>query len=167
MLAFGSHIFFFFWPCLKACGVLVLSRQRIEPSPPAVKVWNSTIVPPGKSPASFFFFFLRFLYFYFWLCWVFVAGWAFSSCREWRLLCSCGTWASHCSGFSCGAQALGTGASVLAASRSYHAGSNAVQRLNCSAACGIFPEKGLSPCLLHYQVDSLPLSYQGSPPNNF
>ena len=26
------------------------------------------------------------LYFIFWLCWVLVAVWAFSSCREWRLL---------------------------------------------------------------------------------
>ena len=31
----------------------------------------------------------------------------FSSCREWRLLSSCGVWASHCGGLSCGAQALG------------------------------------------------------------
>ena len=31
------------------------------------------------------------------------------------LLSSCGAWASHCSGFSCGAQALGTQASVTAA----------------------------------------------------
>ena len=31
------------------------------------------------------------------------------------LLSSCGAWASHCSGFSCGAQALGAQASVTAA----------------------------------------------------
>ena len=29
-------------------------------------------------------FFLNFIYF--WLCWVFVAAWAFSSCGEWGLL---------------------------------------------------------------------------------
>ena len=30
---------------------------------------------------------------------------------------------------------------------------------------GIFPTQGLNPCLLHWQADSLPLSYQGvSPP---
>ena len=35
-------------------------------------------------------------------------AWAFSSCREWGLLFSCGVWASHCSGFSCcRSQALG------------------------------------------------------------
>ena len=30
-------------------------------------------------------------------------------------------------------------------------------------ACGIFPDQGLNLCPLHWQVDSLPLSYQGSP----
>ena len=28
---------------------------------------------------------------------------------------------------------------------------------------GIFPTQGSNPCLLHWQVDSLPLSHQGSP----
>ena len=36
-------------------------------------------------------------------------------------------------------------------------------RLSCSKACGIFPDQGLNPCLLHWQADSLPLSHQGSP----
>ena len=35
--------------------------------------------------------------------------------------------------------------------------------LSCSAACGIFPDQGLNPCLLHWQADSLLLSYQESP----
>ena len=39
---------------------------------------------------------------------------------------------------------------------------------NTGVACyfllqGIFPTQGLNPCLLHWQVDSLPLSHQGSP----
>ena len=34
--------------------------------------------------------------------------------------------------------------------------------LKCSEACGIFPDQGLNPCLLHRQADSLPLSHQGS-----
>ena len=38
-----------------------------------------------------------------------------------------------------------------------------VHRLSCSAACGIFPDQGLNPCLLHWQADSLPLGHQGSP----
>ena len=34
---------------------------------------------------------------------------------------------------------------------------------SCSTACGIFPDQGWNPCLLHWQADSLPLSHQGSP----
>ena len=34
--------------------------------------------------------------------------------------------------------------------------------LCCSKVCGIFPDQGSNPCLLHWQADSLPLSYQGS-----
>ena len=34
-------------------------------------------------------------------------------------------------------------------------------------ACGIFLDQGSNLCLLHWQVDSLPLSYQGSPGINF
>ena len=32
-----------------------------------------------------------------------------------------------------------------------------------STACGIFPDQGSNPFLLHWQTDSLPLSHQGSP----
>ena len=32
-----------------------------------------------------------------------------------------------------------------------------------SAACGIFPDQGSNPCLLHWQADSQPLRHQGSP----
>ena len=40
----------------------------------------------------------------------------FYSCSKWGLLSSCGSWASHCSDFSCcRAQALGVQASVVAA----------------------------------------------------
>ena len=38
--------------------------------------------------------------------------------------------------------------------------------VGCHALQGIFPTQGLNPyllCLLHWQSDSLPLSYQGSP----
>ena len=34
---------------------------------------------------------------------------------------------------------------------------------SCSAACGIFPDQGSNPCLLHWQADSQPLRHQGSP----
>ena len=36
-------------------------------------------------------------------------------------------------------------------------------RLSCSTACGIFPDQGLNLCLLHWLVDSLQLSHEGSP----
>ena len=36
-------------------------------------------------------------------------------------------------------------------------------RLCCSMACGIFLHQVFNPCLLHWQMDSLSLSHQGSP----
>ena len=35
---------------------------------------------------------------------------------------------------------------------------------SCFAACGIFPDQGSSPCLLHWQADSLPLNCQKEAP---
>ena len=35
--------------------------------------------------------------------------------------------------------------------------------LRISVACGIYPDEGSNLCLLHWQVDSLPLSHQGRP----
>ena len=35
-------------------------------------------------------------------------------------------------------------------------------RLSCPTACGIFPDQGSNPCLLRWQVASLPLSHQGT-----
>ena len=35
--------------------------------------------------------------------------------------------------------------------------------LSCSLACGVSPDYRSNPCLLHWLVDSLPLSHQGSP----
>ena len=63
----------------------------------------------------------------FWLHWVFVAALRLSPVElKWRgggaTVC-CGIWASHCSGFSCEAQALGTWASVVVAPRLYGRGS--------------------------------------------
>ena len=39
----------------------------------------------------------------------------------------------------------------------------AAHGLRCSVACGIFPDQGSNPSLLHWQADFLPLSLQGSP----
>ena len=69
---------------------------------------------------------------------------------EHRLL---GVWASMVTAHglhSCGYQALGIASIVVA------------YGLNCSTTCGIFPDQGLNPCLLHWQTDSLPLSHRGA-----
>ena len=58
----------------------------------------------------------------------------------------------------------GMGASVVGAPGLWSAGSIVVTHgLSCSTASGIFPDRGLNPCLLHWQVGSLPLSHHGSP----
>ena len=36
-------------------------------------------------------------------------------------------------------------------------------RLSCSTACGVFPAPGIEPMSLHWQVNSSPVSHQGSP----
>ena len=43
----------------------------------------------------------------FWLCWVFIAAWAFLQLQRLGVLSSWGMPTSYCGGFSCGAQALG------------------------------------------------------------
>ena len=54
--------------------------------------------------------------------------------------------------------------SVAPVPRLWSSGSAVVAHgFSCSSACGIFPDQGWNPCLLHWQVDSLPLSHQGSP----
>ena len=93
------------------------------------------------------------------LCMYFLAGLGlccfaqtFSSCSKQGPPSSCCAEAPHCSGFSCcRAQTLGTWASVFVA-----------HRLSRSSACGIFPDQGSNPCLLHWQADSHPVSHQGS-----
>ena len=96
---------------------------------------------------------------------------AFFSCGKWRRLSSCGVWISYCGGFSCcmgprasGLQWLRHAGSVVAAHGLWSVGSVVVAHgLSCPEICGIFLDRGSNPCLLHWQVDSLPLSHQGSP----
>ena len=115
------------------------------------------------------FFFLN----YFWLCYVFsrFAGFSlvamsrgYSSLRwagfslvaslvtELRLQGTQTSVVAACGLGSCGSRALEHGGSVVVA-----------HWVSCSMACGIFLHQGSSPCLLRWQVDSLPLSHQGSP----
>ena len=113
---------------------------------------------------SFIFINLFILFTYFWLHSVVIdaCGLSLVAARV-RATLHCGSWASHCSGFSCcGAQALGAQASVVVARGLSSCGSRALgsgsvseaHGLSCSAACGIFPNQGSNPCPLHWQVDS-------------
>ena len=81
--------------------------------------------------AAFFFFKYLFIYYYFWLCWIFVAALRFLLLR------------------STGSRACGL--------------SSVVHGLNCSTACGIFPDQGSNPCPLHWLVGSYPLDHQRRP----
>ena len=68
-------------------------------------------------------------------------------------LLPCGTLlapASHCSGFSCEAWALGCVGSAVVA-----------HWLSCPVACGLFLDEDSKLCPLHWQVDSLPLDPPG------
>ena len=112
---------------------------------------------------TFFFFGKTFIYLfiylfiYFWLWSVFVVGRAFFLVAVLRLRIEIASLV-----VTCGLQAAW--ASVVVASGLYGTGSVAVAHsLSCAMACGVFPDQGLTPCLLHWQADSLPLSHQGSP----
>ena len=109
-----------------------------------------------------FFFFKIFIYlFYFWLCWVFCASWV--SVRGLSLVAASGGHSSsRCAGLSLLRPLL------LRSTSSRRAGSVAVAHgPTCSAACGIFPDQGSSPCPPHWQADSQPLRHQGSPEPSF
>ena len=89
--------------------------------------------------------------FYFWLRWVFVVARGLSLVAASRATLPCGTWASHCSGFSrCRARALGTWDSVVGLSS---CGSQALERRlsSCGARASLLrgtwdlPGPGIKP----------------------
>ena len=97
---------------------------------------------------DFFFFFLNktfiYLFIYFWLCWVFVSVRGLS-----LVAASRGHSSSRCAGLSLSRPLL------LRSTGSRRAGSVVVGHgPSCSAACGIFPDRGSNPCPLHWQADS-------------
>ena len=51
MVSFGDQIFFFFWPCCVACGILV-PQPGIAPVPLQWKHLVLTTGPPGNSPGD-------------------------------------------------------------------------------------------------------------------
>ena len=141
-----------------------------ETKPDSQKFLQSApLLPPTQAllaswPEFFFFFsFFRILFTYFFLCWVFIAAQAFSlvvASRGYSLVAMRGLIveaslvAEH--------RLQGTLASVAVACRLWSIGSIAVVHwLSYSAACGIFPDQGSNPCLLHWQVDSLPIELPG------
>ena len=94
-------------------------------------------------------------YLLFWLCWVLVAAWAllvsasggYSLAVMHRFLIVV---ASHC-----GARDLGYTGSVVVLPRLQSEGSVFVaHKLRFSAACGISPDQGSNPGVLHWQADS-------------
>ena len=105
----------------------------------------------------FFSFFLFESFIYLWLCWAFVAVWAFSSCGEQGLL------------FVAPSERLPVVASLPAERRLWGAWASAVvvRGLSCSVPRGTFPDQGSNLDLLPGQADSLPLSHQGSPREGF
>ena len=112
---------------------------------------------------SFFFFLNKFIYLFIypWLCWV------FASVRGPSLVAASGGHSSsRCGGLSssrCGGLSLSRPL-PLRSTGSRRAGSAVVAHApSCPAACGIFPDQGSNPCLLHWQADSQPLRRQGSP----
>ena len=110
---------------------------------PSVPIWSLCVVSSGN---QLVFFLRESIYFI-----LFILGFAGFSLLL-RLFSSFCTQASHCDGFSyCGVQPPGHVGSVVVA-----------HGLRCSMVCRIFLDQGSNPCLLHWQVDSLPVSHQGS-----
>ena len=75
-------------------------------------------------------------------------------------LSGCGDWAPHCRAFCfCRAQALGCVISAGAVPGLWSRRPVVVVcKFSCSVACGILPDRGSNPSLLHRQADSIPLS---------
>ena len=83
----------------------------------------------------------------------------FFSCGERGLFSGCCVQRSQCGGFSCcgarGRGCAGFSSGSTWAPRLQLPGSRAQSHgLSCSEACGIFPNQGSNPCLLHWQAAS-------------
>ena len=110
-------------------------------------------LPNSLISSSSFFFFNYYLFIYFWLCWVFISVRGLSPVVARGVHSS-----SRCAGL------LLSWPLLLWSTSSRRADSVVVAHgLSCSTACGIFPDQGLNPCPLHWQMDSQPLCHQGSP----
>ena len=74
-----------------------------------------------------------------------------SSCGKWELFSSCGEQASHCSRFfACGSMGSRVrGLSSCGSQTLEHRLNRWYMGFSYSGACGIFPDQGSNPCLLH------------------
>ena len=81
---------------------------------------------------------------------------------------SCSEQVSHCRASLAAVRRLqGARAAVVSPGLESTGSIVVTHRLSCSAACGIFPDHGSNPCLLHWQANSLPLSHQETADNRF
>ena len=119
--------------------------------------------------ALFGFFFLHLWLSFNLLAYSFILGlhccmWAFSGCRERRLLCVVVHSSLTAAASRCGAQVPGAhAAAVEAPGLREWAQELWFADFSCSMLCGIFPDQGSNLCPLHWQVDSYPLHHWGSP----
>ena len=114
-------------------------------------------------------FFKIILFIYLWLCWIFVAEQAFLWFQQQgatlvpvhRLLIVVASLVVAQGGGQ--ASVFAAQGSVVEVPRTQSTGSvDEAHWLSCPSAGGIFLDRGLNPCLLHWQSDSLPLNHQGS-----
>ena len=127
-------------------------------------VRTSVTTGPPVSPLTCVFCFLRFICF--WLCWVFVAvrGLSLVAASRDHALVAAYKLLIAVSSLVVEQGLCSSRASAFVAPELKSAGSVVEARgLSCSAACGIFLDKGLNLCTLHWRADSLLLSHQGSP----
>jgi len=86
-----------------------------------------------------------------------------SSCGEQAQLSSCSTWVSHCGGFSC-CRAQAPEHAGFSSRSTWLSGCGSQALEHRFRSCGIFPDQGWNHVSrIGRQVDSLPLSHQGSP----
>ena len=111
----------------------------------------------------FFFFFLKFTFFLFIYLFIYDCFESFVSVRGLSPVAESGDHSSsRCAGLSPRRTLL------LRSTGSRRTGSVIVAHgPSCSAACGIFPDRGSNSCPLHWQADSQPLRHQGSPGFSF
>ena len=140
-----------------------------------VLLWKETLTPSVSMPRyqakiygffffSYIFFFNLFILFIYYL---FLAVLGLRFVRGLSPVAASGGHSSSRCGDRSSSRCAGPSLSrplLLRGTGSRRAGSAAVAHgPSRSAACGIFPDQGSNPCLLHKQADSQPLRHQGSP----